>query len=1640
MALDFGNMQQQPVVETPVVDDNSAALMNSVQETIKGKQEVVPPEIQVADASVDKKVAPIMQPVTPEEKSGIKPGEAEIVKMQDVTQEKFSEVEAKTQNIIQTDYGSYISVVDLSEGNLYKTRMDKEGKYYNVWHVIEPNKDVSGIEGAISYKLQDGMTAEEIEDTVNKRNESIRGSGDLTYQPDHQNIPLATVYAAEELTVAQMMRGMFNTAPFSMGIAAGKTLYKGYGALVDTKVLQGAGKTPMGKFLKNVAIWGSIGTGIVATGTAYHIVDKVTEKLEKEGISQFSSLGWAHLLFEFQQKEMELRKLDPNHVDIKQRPRTLTVEQFATLLDPKFASYWTKLANTLTEGGAATFTFGVGTKTMGLRDLDVLNIFTKGNNARMQKYHSQALENLKEIDQKLLKTGGIKTQTPLPQRVTNEIKKIIDAEELADKEQIFTLAARFIVGFERQQIGQKLLSPRKWLLEVGGGEVGAGALSSSAAEYNWYGSSARTEDIDKLGWVLAGATLFPNTLAFVPKILNNMPGRAIVGIAEGGSYATGWLTKKLSQSIDPEGRTQLGRYLSDSPENVTNFFTFIKGDKRMLPSNMPDDVKKAAINFRRTVLRMDAEIGGKIIDNMHVSTEMSQQVGELSARLYPDNPKAKEAFTEDTMGIFTGLEVIGAMEDFLINAVTSGNKVNLTKAQLRLQTALAEQKEKAIEKASKIYEDLLRMDVSTLEGDVVESHRRMTDALAETIQLHDGRTAELGQFIDEALAMTANNAFKKLITNPYEGQHEVEEVIAMMQSPRGKSLTITIDGTELTGTEAIKHMIAQVQSTLDDAYLLTMDGRRILDDTFTVSGKTHPLSIADQYEGSRTVLTSVEKMEVSGHHFAATMNNRRISAKAYKNDLYAEAFDNPEDSTLDVTKLYASIGEKIESISSTAAAGSNTAKATIFARQFFSDAVDESITPFIKTLGQGDYKKGIKALKKLIPKLKKLGVIIPAGSLDDVNKLGQALFSAQIVGKNGESQIEIINGVLKAGGLSELRLMIPTVEFRQGMINGTAHLTRINNAANAARRGADTYVGDKLFREILADLDTEANVKYNTRNEGAYKVALDFYKDDYLPMVNSTLWKESFGKTIGSDAKSPTTLRHKTQVHTWLSEAIKTIDPNDPLTGITFMNDFRAFFGTNPDTSAYKAAIAALDDTLIEMGLELPTRPYVTGLSDVATQKVKVGDPSFLDTTGGALLPDEVGFRSASSYATPAKISTTLSADKKYDRISGIVKVLENTNLYQKGQASNIFDKVNRAIRQGGPDAQKAINNNLDIVAKQIEKFGANQKNLRGQFNSMRKLQIADLQTFQKLLGQPGAMVEEMLNKPDLIDMVRDSFIKNSENGDELFKTLWAEGLLKLTEKGSLITKTDVGTSGVQAIYDAQVFTKLLQKNKIKLTKIFGADHINDMLLINQLLLRQTKAVQKGGYSQIKFIARKGANFVYGPASIISRLYAANSGRTSYRYIGAEAVAALLVNSDNKVITALMTNPKWAAEFRKFMQDPRQTMDSMSANTITWLHELAGAVSAVGQGIFIEETPEESDKYWFTEQVDKIISKGKETYGRRAKEPRSVLEPVSQVEQKAMEEAQIRVGAEHRVRDYGEAIEAVEGVKGFLGEITDFNF
>lgn len=1646
MALNYGNMK------TPA-DDNSAQLMDSVQKTITGDQDTVPPEVQVADASniIESDGAPIMQPVTPEEKTGLVP-ERDVSREITQIEEKTSATQAALKNIIERDYGYFTSQVnlDLSQNNPYKTSQNSDGTYNNVYHIVKRDSNVSGDGSHSTYKLRDGMTREEIQKEIDKRNNIIRKSGDLTYTPDSLKIPLYSVQMAEDLTIPQMLRGVEETIPMAIGISGGKLVYRGSGLILD-KIPTGktAGKL-IKKGLNQIRAYGSIAAGIYGVGVGYHWANLAKEKLEEKGITEFSSKGWAQLLFEIQNKEIEYRKLDPNHVDIAQRPRTLTVEQFAEILDPKFASYWTKLANTLTEGGAATFTFGVSTGTMGVRDLDVFNMVLGRNNSRMKKLHQQALDNLRDNDLKLSK-AGVKPVAPSAGRIAAEIKRISEAQDLKDKEEILGWAGRFIIGFERQQTVQKMIQPRKWLLEIGGGEVGAGTLNSAAATYNWFGANGRTEDIDKLGYILAGATIFPNALGFVVPALagGNQVGRFTSAIVEGTALIPAYGAERIATGIDPKGRTQLGRYLAESTDNVQSFFRFIGGEKAALPESMDPAVKSVAVKLKRNILRMDAEAAGKITKSMETSVAITQQVSELASRIYPNDPDAKAKFMEQSLGVFTGLETIGAMEDFLVDSFTKGQDVKLSGAALNLQQKLVTFKQEALTKASELYEDLMKMQGSEMMGEQRKAYEALTNSLAATIQNFEGRTAELSTWLDKSLVYTANKAFKTIINNPYEGQKEIAEVIDMMDSHMGADVKFTVDGTELTKADAIKFMITQSQHALDESYMLALDGRKILSDTFKVDGVTEPLAIGKGFQVGQKI-TGTQKLEISAHHFAATMNSRRLSAKSTKNTLYTEAFDNPNDAVMDVTDLYGNVYKNINALSEAEKAGVDISDSIRYARDFFRDAIEDSVKPFVEQIGGGNYNKGIKQLGKLIPKLNEAGIVINKDDLKDISSLGQVLFSSQVL-EGGVTQREAINTVFGQVGLPELILSMPTVEFRNGLKNVDTKLRLIDVTRAQSKEASSKFVPNKLFKNIVSDLQNEVNTKYDTRNVEAYDKAYKFYTEEYLPMVRSNFWKNSFGGTTGFDPKSPTKLSHKIPVNEWLKNSIDKMmaRPNDAQLATSFMNDFRAFFGTDENSMHYKAAIAALDDTLIQRGINTDQRPIVTGLSGEMTEMLEKGKPGFFPTNMGAILPEEVGIKGYGKKVTvgKAKIATTLDKNKEYNNVQKIIDNLESTGYYKAGETTNVFKKVNRAITEGGPLVTKKINENLDLVAKQIDDYGAKNAKNRASFNKMRRMGLEGLEEVFAARGDTGQMVSVMLEKPELLDRARDAFIKNDpKEGAALFKALMAEGIMRITEGGGRVVQGVAGDVTTQKVYDPKTYNQLLTNNKDRLINIFGQQHVDDMLLINQILMRQEFSRQSlvgaAGYSGTKlgFAVRSAANFVYGPASIISRLYAANSGRTSYRYIGAEAVAALLVNSDNKVITALMTNPKWAQAYREFLSDPRTTMDNMSANTLTWLHELTAWTSAIGQGVFLDETPEESDKIYFTEQVDKILARGKDTYGRQSEEPRSVLDPISQKEQQAIEEAQIKVGAENRARDYNEAIEAAESVKGYLGELTDFNF
>ena len=85
----------------------------------------------------------------------------------------------------------------------------------------------------------------------------------------------------------------------------------------------------------------------------------------------------------------------------------------------------------------------------------------------------------------------------------------------------------------------------------------------------------------------------------------------------------------------------------------------------------------------------------------------------------------------------------------------------------------------------------------------------------------------------------------------------------------------------------------------------------------------------------------------------------------------------------------------------------------------------------------------------------------------------------------------------------------------------------------------------------------------------------------------------------------------------------------------------------------------------------------------------------------------------------------------------------------------------------------------------------------------------------------------------------------------------------------------------------------------------------------------------------------------FTPASWISRFYAANSGRTSYRYIGAEAVVASLLRHEGAVTLALLESPEAQIAIAKMFAEGKMPTQKIGHATYAWLPNLVARVAQI---------------------------------------------------------------------------------------------
>ena len=94
----------------------------------------------------------------------------------------------------------------------------------------------------------------------------------------------------------------------------------------------------------------------------------------------------------------------------------------------------------------------------------------------------------------------------------------------------------------------------------------------------------------------------------------------------------------------------------------------------------------------------------------------------------------------------------------------------------------------------------------------------------------------------------------------------------------------------------------------------------------------------------------------------------------------------------------------------------------------------------------------------------------------------------------------------------------------------------------------------------------------------------------------------------------------------------------------------------------------------------------------------------------------------------------------------------------------------------------------------------------------------------------------------------------------------------------------------------------------------------------------------------------------FTPASWISRFYAAQSGRTSLRYIGAEAVVAAMLRREGEVVQALLQSKAAQQEIAKMFVSNKLPMQDIQHANMAWIPDLAANVLYYANNGFEDDT------------------------------------------------------------------------------------
>lgn len=1583
-------------------------------------QNVVPGSVEIIPQSSTAGIA--VPTITSMEEAEAFLKRRELDEQEDLAAILRAEIYEDPQGNLYRDYGSFESIVNLRDPDI-KIDINEQGEkvYSNVMHQINHNPKVVGNDAAktLYYMLPPNQTKTQLYETILDRNNVIRNTGDLTYDPDRQIATSIVGRFVEETVGAQGVRGALYGSPIALGVATGKLIL---------------GKKSKRNFMKMVGKYGKVPTatavGLATTGLGYYLLEEAITKYGVEDPENLDNLGWARMLFDLQEFEIEQRRsgrlqgtflaLNPDEA-----VRTFTVEQYAALMDPKYATWWVKFANTATEGVAASLTFGIGTGSI---------LFRPRNAKIIKSYQDKAITNIEQKNLLREKGSRDKINYDLTTKegrlnVSREVGNILDREKEEARNYIAGSAFRFIHGYSKSQIREQIRNPRKYWRDYGLGEFGAGFSSSLAAYYSW--GSDQTEHVDKLPFVLLGATFGPWTIATgVTSVLGKGQLNPVRWATDTARAVSG-IVEMNTRAIATGGGVL--EYMSLNPNLTDGIFDYLQGRTSSMDAlaGMSTAQIDVIVTLKEQIAKMDEQLGGSIVDGMESGVNQAKRMQELGKKYGVD------ITFEDSIGVFTRLDILAGMEDDIANMATAGLNVReITNARENFTNA----RKVAMAEINELLDKTLGLG-ERITGAKPEEYLKFVDTLEKEIAYMGGRTQAMDTIINQAFAYQADEAIKAIQKNPLEGSTKVQEIIDFLESPMGKKIEITLeDGKILTTEQFVNEFKKETDQILTDAYEQALQGRRPAN--LVAGAKTTKVDFPEEGEG-RTIwdlvekggqldgrkLSSGEAIQVSNNFFAANMLGRRNYVRNQADNKYIAVFGEGNQN-LDISNLvdraYTALDEFVEQTGrgGDAFLASRDDAARNSLNQFFGNAIDTGLDNYFTALGQGSRSKGVKAFSELLnneeiqKQFNKAGVKLTADMLSDPRAFAKALVSGETL-ENGLTQRQFIANILEGAGVTPFKVEMPNIEYRYALSEIKNNLNTLNIQGHQGNSKAKQHAQQGGLINVVNSLANDVEIKVQQAigegKQGLLDDANNYYATVVKSVTRSAMWKNTMGTAVAYDPTSVTGWKYSNGIDTWIEKEMNKI--NSVSTANDFWTNFYGIFGKDTTDPYFIGALKAIDDYMIQniQG----AKKFDLKFSRRDKSSAEVTEPEIVRTTG-------MGVGEETFEAATGEIRKTL--DYLQEASGGN---------YGFGGTIDLFNKLNRAALTS-KNARQDIKTSLTNVANLRVEYESDIKYVQGQVKTVNKILQDKLGNIYKARGSFAQIMNDLIETPDVIEQVRYTIIKNflgegQANARAAFKKTLAkargvdvskisdqeaaeEGARQtlsvilgrgLSERGKVSVATvkqtykdyesvarQTGELEIIDLYDANTLTQYMRHHKETFESIMGKEHFNDVFDIVNYMATSKHTIGENQADQLRkkvaFKDKSPKNFVYGPASIISRLYAAESGRTSYRYIGAEAVAALLVNKNYDALAAIMTNPQWSKQIKNFLADPTIPSSHASANTITFMHELAAFSAVIGDVVWTSGVPvvsspeqlfinEDAEKVPYADQLENIASQTKET-------------------------------------------------------------